>query len=198
MASPFSQFINDIKTILDEFFEPEDVVTRIEPLLADLVLNHDWLSWRFKRALPDKPYSQYLLFSPPDKIFSVVSFVWRPDNGSPIHDHCTWGLIGQYEGEEEETRFRRLDDGTITEVSVGTFKAGDVSHVYPPHRDIHRIFNRTSAPTVSIHVYGGDIGTQPRHVFDPTGQTRPFMSGYDTPISDQTRPDQEPARQKGS
>jgi predicted metal-dependent enzyme (double-stranded beta helix superfamily) len=184
MASPFSDFINEVKSTMDKFSEPNQIVMRIEPRLHDLVLNHDWLSRRFRRSLPDKPYSQYLLFSPPDKLFSVVSFVWRPDSGSPIHDHCTWGVIGQYEGEEEETRFRRSDDGTISEASVSTFKAGDVAHVYPPDRDIHRIFNHTATPTVSVHVYGGDIGTQARHVFDPSGKTRPFMSGYDTPPPD--------------
>ncbi len=182
MASPFSGFVEGVKTVLDEFSEREAVVTRIEPLLHDLILNRDWLSPQFRRALPDKPYSQYLLFSPPDKIFSIVSFVWRPNHGSPIHDHCTWGVIGQYEGEEEETRFLRSDDGSITEDSVGVFKTGDVAHVYPPNRDIHRIWNRTATPTVSIHIYGGDIGNQPRHVFDPSGQTRPFVSGYDTPL----------------
>ena len=58
MASPFSLFAEGVKMVLDEFSEPEAVVTRIEPLLHDLILNRDWLSPQFRRALPDKPYSQ--------------------------------------------------------------------------------------------------------------------------------------------
>ena len=44
--------------------------------------------------------------------------------------------------------------------------------------------NRTSNPTISIHIYGGDIGSQQRHVYDPlTGETSPFVSGYDEPLT---------------
>ena len=65
------------------------------------------------------------------------------------------------------------------------FGPGDVAHVYPPDRDVHRIYNRTETPTVSIHIYGGDIGTQQRHVFElPSGRIKPFVSGYDQPLPD--------------
>ena len=92
---------------------------------------------------------------------------------------------------EEETGFLRRDDGSnpdvadIEEVFVRMFGPGDVAHVYPPDRDVHRIYNRTETPTVSIHIYGGDIGTQQRHVFElPSGRIKPFVSGYDTPLPD--------------
>ncbi len=191
MSNAFSEFIDGVAGVLGAHREPADIVTRIEPFLRTLVLDRDWLEPNFQQALPDKPYSQYLLFRPPDRSFSVVSFVWRPDNGSPVHDHCTWGVIGQYEGMEEETRFLRRDDGSdpdvadIEEVSVGVFGPGAVAHVYPPDRDIHRIYNRTETPTVSIHIYGGDIGTQQRHVFElSTGHIKTFVSGYDEPLPD--------------
>jgi len=57
---------------------------------------------------------------------------------------------------------------------------GDVNHVYPPSRDIHQIMNRSSRPTISIHIYGGDIGSQRRHTYDEnTGAMHDFVSGYD-------------------
>ena len=191
MPNAFSEFIDGVEGVLDQHREPSVIVTRIEPYLRTLVLDRDWLAPNLRRALPDKPYSQYLLFRPPDRLFSVVAFVWGPRNGSPVHDHCTWGVIGQYEGMEEETGFLRTDDGSnpevadIEQVSVGVFGPGDVAHVYPPDRDVHRIYNRTETPTVSIHIYGGDIGTQQRHVFElPSGRIKPFVSGYDQPLPD--------------
>jgi predicted metal-dependent enzyme (double-stranded beta helix superfamily) len=34
-------------------------------------------------------------------------------------------------------------------------------------------------PSISIHLYGGNIGTMRRHTFDPaTGAPREFVSGY--------------------
>jgi predicted metal-dependent enzyme (double-stranded beta helix superfamily) len=128
-------------------------------------------------VIEEKPYAQYLLHRPEDRAFSIVSFVWNPGQGSPIHDHCTWGVIGQYDGEEDEIRFRRLP-GRLERISTVRARPGDVSHVYPPDRDIHQIENRTTLPTISIHVYGGDIGSQPRHVYDPVGDITAYPGSY--------------------
>src|SRR5262249_41229662 len=120
-------------------------------------------------------------YRPADHEFSVVAFVWNPNHGSPIHDHCTWGVIGQYQGEEEESRFR-IREGRLETLSSFVAHPGDVSHVYPPYRDVHQILNKTATPTISIHVYGGDIGSQERHAYDAqTGESRIFVSGYDDP-----------------
>ncbi|MFZ9530819.1 MAG: cysteine dioxygenase, partial [Burkholderiales bacterium] len=36
--------------------------------------------------------------------------------------------------------------------------------------------------SISIHVYGANIGAVKRHVFDPaTGADKPFVSGYSSP-----------------
>jgi predicted metal-dependent enzyme (double-stranded beta helix superfamily) len=111
--------------------------------------------------------------------------VWNPGQGSPIHDHCTWGVIGQYQGEEEESRFRIINN-RLERIGVVLARPGDVNHVYPPSRDIHQIMNRSSRPTISIHIYGGDIGSQRRHTYDAnTAAMHEFISGYD-PVLNQS------------
>ena len=57
---------------------------------------------------------------------------------------------------------------------------GDVEVVSPRRGDIHRVRNAYADRTsVSIHMYGGNIGEIQRHVFDiATGTTKPFVSGY--------------------
>ncbi len=182
MQGAFGIFIGSVEPEIRRLRESSEIVRAIEPHLRRLVLQRDWLAEKHRRAIPAKAYAQYLLHRSSDHAFSVVSFVWNPGQGSPIHDHCTWGVIGQYEGVEEEGRFRQTDGG-LERLGEVLARPGDVSHVYPPSRDIHQILNRTPAPTISIHIYGGDIGTQPRHVFDPaTGEARPFVSGYDIPV----------------
>ena len=172
-------FLESVETPIRSIKNPSEVVRSIEPLLRRLVSSREWLDQKYRRAIPSRPYAQYLLHRPADRVFSVVSFVWNPGQGSPVHDHCTWGVIGQYEGEEEESRFRATDAG-IERIGMHRALPGDVSHVFPPERDIHQIMNRTSTPTISIHIYGGDIGSQERHTYDVgTGKAAPFVSGYD-------------------
>jgi 3-mercaptopropionate dioxygenase len=174
-------FVGAVEPVIRSRQEPSDIVLSIEPLLRSLVADHDWLNEKCRRAIPSKAYAQYLLYRPADCAFSIVSFVWHPGQGSPIHDHCTWGVIGQYEGEEEEIRFRVTDNG-LEPIGVVIARPGDVSHVYPPSRDIHQIVNRSTRPAISIHIYGGDIGSQRRHTYDPnTAAIQEFISGYDDP-----------------
>jgi len=181
MGQSFVRFIEQAEAVVRSHLSFSETVTAIEPLLRDLVRDRTWLEEKYRRAIPEKAYAQYLLYRPDDHAFSVVSFVWNPAQGSPIHDHCTWGVIGQYVGIEEESRFRAAENGPLERVAVVSAKPGDVAHVYPPNRDIHQIVNRTATPTISIHIYGGDIGSQQRHAYDPsTGAPRPFVSGYDT------------------
>jgi predicted metal-dependent enzyme (double-stranded beta helix superfamily) len=86
-------------------------------------------------------------------------------------------VIGQYHGEEEESRFR-ITNNRLERVGVVVARPGDVSHVYPPSRDIHKIINRTARPTISIHIYGGDLGSQRRHTYDPdSAAMQEFISG---------------------
>jgi predicted metal-dependent enzyme (double-stranded beta helix superfamily) len=179
MRKALVDFIDAAESVVRQVLKPSDTVVAIEPLLRRLVTELDWLEQKYRRAIRDKAYAQYLLYRPADHAFSVVSFVWNPGQGSPIHDHCTWGVIGQYEGEEEEHRFRIIDN-RLEPIGVVLARPGDVSHVYPPSRDIHQILNRSATPTVSIHIYGGDIGSQRRHSYDPnTASMQDFISGYD-------------------
>jgi predicted metal-dependent enzyme (double-stranded beta helix superfamily) len=184
MSDAFGEFIEAVESVIPQVREPKDTVLAVEPMLRRLVSEHDWLKEGRRRAIPSKPYAQYLLYRPADHAFSVVSFVWNPGQGSPIHDHCTWGVIGQYQGEEEETRFR-IVDRRLERVGAVLARPGDVSHVYPPSRDIHQIHNRSARPTISIHIYGGDIGSQRRHTFDlDTGAVHDFVSGYDPVVAE--------------
>lgn len=148
-------------------------------LLAELVAVDDWLPPACAVAGPG--YRQYLLHCDPLERFSVVSFVWGPGQRTPIHDHLVWGLVGQLRGGEISTEYvlgapgtpprpgrrDRLRPGEVAKVSAGTY-------------DIHVVENAMpDATSISIHVYGANIGAVRRHVFDPaTGEPRSFVSGY--------------------
>ena len=50
----------------------------------------------------------------------------------------------------------------------------------PAIGDVHRVWNAfDDRVSISIHVYGADIGTVQRHVFPVGGgPSKPFVSGY--------------------
>jgi len=157
-----------------------EILEPAHDLLAELVSHDDWLPEPF--AQPDeRRYRQYLLYGDPLDRFSLVSFVWGPGQQTPVHDHLMWGLIGMLRGSEEATPYTPacggLEPGTPTRL-----RPGQVEAVSPAIGDIHRVANALpDRPSISIHLYGGNIGTIRRHGFDPaTGTTTPFVSGYST------------------
>lgn len=149
-------------------------------LLGTLVAGDDWLPDEFAVPDPDS-YRQYLLYCDPLERFSVVSFVWGPGQRTPVHDHCVWGLIGMLRGAERARGFDRdKATGALTETGEEKLSPGDVAAVSPDIGDIHEVSNALAdRPSISIHVYGANIGAVARHVFDAeTGVEKPFVSGY--------------------
>ena len=151
-----------------------------QALLGKLVQQDDWLPDAFAVPSADR-YSQYLLYCDPLSRFSVVSFVWGPGQGTPVHDHMVWGLVGMLRGAEYATPYARAEGSdTLVAGARQTLAPGQIEIVSPLHGDIHEVANaQKDRPSISIHVYGGNIGEVRRHVFDPrTGAAKDFISGY--------------------
>ena len=152
-------------------------------LLADLIKHDDWLPDECAQPHPQF-YQQYLLYCDPLERFSVVSFVWGPGQKTPVHDHMVWGMVGMMRGAESCRRFERVGSGKPMIVSeTGRLLPGEVDKVSPTVGDIHEVANAfDDRVSISIHVYGANIGAVKRHVFDAvTGIDKPFVSGYSSP-----------------
>lgn len=175
------QLVTAIEGILDT--PGEDVLSRVAVPLRALVANDDWLDPAY--AAPDPArYRQYLLHRDAASRFSVVSFVWGPGQSTPIHDHRVWGLVGVLRGAEIDRRYARGEDGTLWRAGVAMrLEAGDVAALSPEKGDIHRVANAfDDRVSISIHVYGADIGRVERATYDETGASRTFVSGYSEPV----------------
>ncbi len=150
--------------------------------LARLLASDDWLPDAFAAPRSDR-YAQYLLHADPLERFSVVSFVWGPGQATPVHDHTVWGLVGVLRGAERCDEYR-LDQGRP--VATGrhhVMRPGDIEAVSPTVGDWHRVSSaRTDGTSVSIHVYGANIGAVRRHRLDDAGALRDFVSGYDSDL----------------
>lgn len=193
IAHSLENFIGDVETIVGAESDQWAIVQRIEPLVRGLVTNDDlgWLKSKYHQPPESKAgvaagYGQYCLYRRGMEL-SIIAFCWAPLRGTPIHDHLSWGVLGFVAGREKETRYRRVDDGAdcgrarLEEISVSYRGKGSTSHIVTPERDIHKVENPDDMPSLSIHVYGCDMGRQHRRRYDPvTGDIEWYVTPHDS------------------
>ena len=177
------RFIADMTSLTGGAWQDKDEAAILEvgaKLLGELVGHDDWLPEEMA-VCPPHGYVQNLLWCDPFERFSVVSFVWAPGAKTPVHDHQVWGLVGMLRGSETSQAFvRDASTGALSAGTLTTLAPGDVEVLRPSLGDIHQVTNALSdCGSLSIHVYGGNIGAVRRYTFDPaTGAPALFVSGY--------------------
>jgi len=161
----------------------EQIFTEGKVLLSALVSHDDWLPDEFARSSAEK-YQQFLLYCDPLEHFSVVSFVWGPGQTTPVHDHTVWGIIGVMRGVELCEEFTMDSVGKIRPTGTHQLMAGEVDLVSPRIGDVHKVSNALEDRlSLSIHVYGANIGAVKRHIYNLDGMSkRAFISGYSSDV----------------
>ncbi|MDX9663687.1 cysteine dioxygenase [Pseudomonas sp. P5_152] len=172
-------FIGAFAQLLCEAPEEARVLEEGARLLGELVRHDDWLPEEYAEPDPQR-YRQFLLHADSQQRFSVVSFVWGPGQSTPIHDHRVWGLIGMLRGAEHAQGYTLGAGGALQALGAPTLLApGQVEAVSPRIGDIHRVSNAfADRVSISIHVYGANIGAVHRAVYEVDGREKPFISGY--------------------
>lgn len=189
-TNDLNRFINALEAIVAKEKDQRKIVAAVEPLVKELI-NGDlqWLKaehWQLPAGKTGVAagYGQYCLYRRGNEL-SVIVFCWAPGQGTPIHDHLSWGVLGFIDGCEKETRYRRVDDGTgdlaqLEEIGAVYTEQGQTSHIISPSRDIHRVENPGGKPSISLHVYGCDMGTQKRRRYDlQTGAVEWYSTPHD-------------------
>jgi predicted metal-dependent enzyme (double-stranded beta helix superfamily) len=172
-------FVVDFTRLIDRNLDEAATVAAGREIVSRMVAEDDWLPEAFAQPNP-KYYQQYLLHSDPLERLSIVSFVWGPGQKTPIHDHTVWGIVGVLRGAEVSVAYAPKPEGGFEVGPEARLERGEVVAVSPTIGDIHVIANAyDDRPSISIHVYGGNIGAIRRSVFDPvSGAKKPFISGY--------------------
>lgn len=178
----FRSFVADLTRLVErcQGDEAATLETGAE-LLGALVRCDDWLPQC--AATPHlEHYQQFLLHCDPFERFSVVSFVWGPGQRTPVHDHTVWGLIGVLRG-AELARSYALTGALLSPGPERRLEPGAVDRVSPTIGDIHEVANAYSdRASISIHLYGANIGAVHRHVYETgSGTVKSFVSGYSSP-----------------
>jgi predicted metal-dependent enzyme (double-stranded beta helix superfamily) len=164
-------------------------VDALRPAFAALLAADGWLPDAC--AQPDESsrmgggIGQYALYRAQDGSLCLFSLVVPAGAATPVHDHLAWGLVGIYRGRQDETVYRRLDDGRDSaraQLEIAKRQQlgpGEFYVLLPPTDDIHYVKTVSDTPSISIHLLANDTACIWRHRFDPDrGLVTPFRSGY--------------------
>lgn len=182
-AYTFQDFIADLELITSVGSTTEEKIRRIQRKMRLLITGGRFLP-SFATASDPHHYARHLVHEDPKKRFIVMSLVWGPGQGTPIHDHSTWGVAGIVENELRIVNYDRVDNGLrpgfaeLREASAIEAPAGTVTYILPPNDIIHLLENSTSQTTISLHVYGKN--TLECNRFDLTAKSfAPWKLSYD-------------------
>jgi len=177
--APLRTFVRGFTELVDETTEEATLLATGRGLLAELISGDDWLPDEYATARADR-YAQYLLHCDPLERFSMVSFVWGPGQRTPVHNHTVWGLVGVLRGSERSEGYELRDGLPVAGGENQVMSRGQVDAVSPTIGDWHRVTNASDDVSISIHVYGGNVGALHRRKLDETsGRLVDFVSGYD-------------------
>jgi 3-mercaptopropionate dioxygenase len=192
-------FLVDTPEIRALIAETERLTTRIadaqarvdalKPAFAKLLAADGWLpdacSHADEKSRMGGGIGQYALYRAHDGSLCLFSLVVPAGAATPVHDHLAWGLVGVYRGRQDETVYRRLDDGhdpAHADLEVAkrqTLERGDFYALLPPTDDIHYVKTISETASISIHLLANDTACVWRHRFEPeSGAVTPFRSGY--------------------
>jgi 3-mercaptopropionate dioxygenase len=179
--------IEETRRLTGEIADTPARVEALKPAFSKLLAADGWLPEEY--ASPDLKsgmgggIGQYALYRAED--LCLFSLVIPAGAETPVHDHLAWGLIGVYRGRQDETVYRRLDDGrdesraTLEVSKRQTMETGQFYALLPPRDDIHFVRTVSAVPSISIHLLANDTACVWRHRFDPAaGIVKAFRSGY--------------------
>tara|TARA_Y100001936_G_scaffold28194_1_gene26472 strand:- start:1315 stop:1923 length:609 start_codon:yes stop_codon:yes gene_type:complete len=140
----------------------KEICSKVKSVLEEWVnANTILLDSHYLEPEPNS-YARRLLHRDPEGRYSIAVMVWGQGQGTPIHDHAgLWCVECVYSGlikvdsysmqglpEDEVVNFKKM-----TSINAGCGSAGSL---IPPF-DYHTISNAQPTPSVTMHVYGGDM-----------------------------------------
>lgn len=174
------EFAQRCQVRVREGMTEEDLTRAIAQDLTEVLAQGFDLPDDLRRPREDR-YVMYPLYVSEDDDLSIASAVWNVAQGTPVHGHETWGVVGIYSGQESERQYVKPDRvGTpLSAIEETVWLPGQVTVCCTTDDDVHTVWNEADTPCVGIHVYGRDIGRLSRRSYDPiTGEQKWFVSTW--------------------
>jgi len=175
-------FVAEVAAAIAAASSPAEACEAIEPAFAALLADSEWLPPEFREPGAESAMGggigQWLICRADDGSLSFFALVVPPGAETPVHDHLAWGLVGVYDGTQDEEVYAFRDEA-LELVERRALAPGDFYTLIPPHDDIHCVRTTSATTSVSLHLLTNDTGCVWRHSYDPaTGAAAPFRSGW--------------------
>jgi predicted metal-dependent enzyme (double-stranded beta helix superfamily) len=154
------QFVQRVSLLRAQLDERPQLVEKVKDELLPL-LDPSWLPPELLEQPRCAPLRYLLHRSAVVTVFAIAS---PPGFVSSIHDHGTWGVVGQVMGVEREVVYEFAQERSkavgelvgLTEKGSAELTAGDIVGVVPPTRDVHHVATLGNSPSVSLHAFARD------------------------------------------
>lgn len=184
MRYTFDDFMSDLQLITSAERDQAEIIRMISRKMRILMANDTGFLTKPEMEEGERHYARHMVFVDRHRRFVVMSSVWRPGQGTPVHDHGTWGIMGILKGELRVTNYLRMDDRSkpgfaeLREASGLVSTQGGVTYVLPPNEEIHKVENVSEENAYGLHVYGKDIVEC--NMYDLTRKSyRPYSLEYE-------------------
>ena len=169
----------DVEAVVAREAEQDKLVPQLEPLLARFLaagtLPEQYCQAAAGRVASDhQDFTLYRVYRGAHDRFNIMAAIWPAGGSTGVHDHAgNWVVEGVYRNKLHTIRYARQDDESqpghaeLRETMALDLLPGDIAHVQYPDEFIHDFINPTEEPTVSVHIYGGDITKETLNYFDP-------------------------------
>ena len=174
-AYGLSEFVEDLRQITNEDTEESSILQKVTPLAQTFAVDTSWRDEKYYETDEEQGFGLHLLHEEPDHTLAVFAISWLPGKGVTPHNHRTWSVVVGVDGTEENTFWKRTDDGTqpgfasIEETARKTIEQGEV--IGMKGDAIHSVINPSDQITLSLHVYGKHLNYSGRSLFDPDANT---------------------------
>lgn len=179
----FLNFARECQAIVDEGRYIQDRVAAVTEAFCRTWRMPDP---RYMQLQPDAPYASYLLYLSPQSDLSIVLDIFMSGQAAVVHNHLCWGVFACLEGEELERLYEVPKDFSAPPEEIGSRlrPTGVVTLASPEPNAFHQVECARCDRSVSLHLYGRDIGRIERLMWDANQQKyKTFVGGYSGDIT---------------
>ena len=98
---------------------------------------------------------------------TILSIRWPPHHTQSPHNPRIWAEVGVYAGREDNIFWRRCPPNRRWSIEAVAAASVCTGGCHSLERDaIHSVNNPLDTITAGLHVYGGDLSSQPRMMWD--------------------------------
>lgn len=154
-----ARFVETVHEALESELAVTAVAQTVAGQMSELLKTWRMPDPRYLERQPGCRYGSYLLYRAPDYSFVVVIDTFDRGQSTQIHNHRCWAVVGLLDGAERNEIYE-VPSGLSAPprlVREQVTRPGEVLTMM--ETDMHRLQTDQGQYSLSLHVYGAEVGT---------------------------------------